>query len=78
MLAYEVHKVHKGKTKLLFELLFSWSSRNRCRFLVMIFVASILVGWYVNCNMRGLYPDCSVGVLSGFEMGVAQGAGYNR
>ena len=47
-------EVYKGETKLLFELLVSWSSRKSCRFLVMIVLGSILVGWFMYVNTRGL------------------------
>ena len=47
-------EVYEGETKLLFELLVSWSSRKSCRFLVMIVLGSILVGWFMYVNTRGL------------------------
>ena len=47
-------EVYEGVTKLLFELLVSCSSRKSRRFPVMIVLGSILVGWFMYVNTRGL------------------------
>ena len=53
------------------------SSRNGYRFLLMMLMASTLLGWcYV--STRGMVPGCSAGVPPGSEMSPALGVAITR
>ena len=53
----------------------SGSSRSRWTFLVMMFLISVLVGWYV--NTKGMV-GCSVALSTGSEMNASRGVAKTR